>query len=129
MNGETVSCDALKQCPANCTLRALTICDTRGRLPYICLRVGWRFHDRFLTRIKSLVYVPSNLFSSLAERVHVSDPYRRIGSISVLKIFVFISVSRLETQILCRSLQADQAIPFLVLKSFSELEMKEPRYL
>ena len=44
-------------------------------------------------------------------------------------ILIFILLDSCEDHILCMSLHADHAMPFLVVKSFSEEEMYDPRYL
>ena len=52
-----------------------------------------------------------------------------MGTIRVLKSCILMETCNLEVHILCRLLHADHAIPFLALKSFSEEDIKEPRYL
>ena len=52
-----------------------------------------------------------------------------MGSIMVLKICILIFLFKWDFQILFKSLQADQLIPFLVIKSFSEDDMYDPKYL
>ena len=66
------------------------------------------------------MYVPSSLLVALADIVHVSEPYRRIGSTVALKIHTFSWLLMSEIQILCMSFEAAQAIPFLTLKSLSD---------
>ena len=88
---------------------------------------GCLFHERFWTLKRRWVCVPSSLLSNFLERVHVSEPWSNICSTVALKISSFMDLGSREVQIWCMSLHADHAIPFLVLKSFSEEEMKDPR--
>ena len=70
----------------------------------------------------------TTIYSFLKSNLH-SEQYKRIDSTIAQKILVFSLVESLDVQILWRLLLEDHAIPFLALKSFSEDEVEEPRYL
>ena len=94
------------------------------------LLVGWSLQERCLTLLKSLVYVPSSCLSICLVIDQVSEPYKRIGSMAVLKTFTLIFGSRREEdQILWSLLHAVQASALRILKSLSEDEIYDPKYL
>ena len=75
------------------------------------------------------MYDPSRRFCCLDVRVHVSEPYIRIGSMVALKRFILVSLWISERHILSSLFQAAQAIPLRALKSLFESMINEPRYL
>ena len=71
----------------------------------------------------------NSLLWSWVFSVHVSDPYRRMHSTVDRKMFIFMLLGRFDFHILSSLLHAFQASAFLILKSFSDSIMCEPRYL
>ena len=75
------------------------------------------------------VYVPSIFLLRVLVIVQVSELYRRTYSTVERNSLILIFLFKLDVHIFLKSLQADHARAFLILKSFSVLFIQPPKYL